>query len=172
MMSYFESMDVILGIENTNPIERDLSDVIGNSENFWNIESNSQFRGNQPQGNDFGQYGNGGTIPRQNRFEETKETFFSEFKMRLSQEMDSMMFLMHSQINRAITSTITGRVIPEIQNIVSSMSSSGNKDSESGLSPDNQEIREDTNGFKSKITKKYCRSAIDLNDNRDRSPFT
>ena len=45
-------------------------------------------------------------------------------------------------------------VIPEIQNIVISMSSLANRDSESGWSPDSQEVREDTGGFKSKITKR------------------
>ena len=81
-----------------------------------------------------------------------------------------MMSMMHSQINRAITSA--ERVMPEIQNILSSMSSPGNRDTESGLSPDSQEVREDTNSFKSKITKKDCRSAFDLRDTRDRSPYT
>ena len=52
------------------------------------------------------------------------------------------------------------------------MSSSGNKDTESGLSPDSQEVREDSNGFKSKITQKDCRSVVDLRDNRDRSPYS
>ena len=76
--------------------------------------------------------------------------------MRHSQEKDSMMPMMHTQINRAITSAIAERIIPEVQNIVCSMSSSGNRDTESGLSPDSQEVREDTNGFKSKFTKKDC----------------
>ena len=48
MMSDFESMDIILGNENTNPIERELSVVIGNSENHCDIESISQFRENHP----------------------------------------------------------------------------------------------------------------------------
>ena len=73
--------------------------------------------------------------------------------MRLSQEMVSMISMMHSQINRAIRSAIAERVIPEIQNFVGSVSSSGKIDTEFGLSPDNQAIRQDTNGFKSKITK-------------------
>ena len=70
-----------------------------------------------------------------------------------------MMSMMHTQVSRAITPAIAERVMPEIRNIVSSISSSGNRDTESGLSPDSQEVREVTNGFKSKITKKDCRSA-------------
>ena len=42
------------------------------------------------------------------------ETFTSEFNIILSQEMVSMMSMMHAQINRAKTSTIAERVIPEI----------------------------------------------------------
>ena len=59
-----------------------------------------------------------------------------------------MVSMMHSQISRAISSAIAESVIPEIQNILSSMSSSGNRSTESRLSPDRQEIRADTNGFK------------------------
>ena len=40
MMSDFENMDVKLGSNNVNPIERELSNVIGNSENHCDIESN------------------------------------------------------------------------------------------------------------------------------------
>ena len=47
--------------------------------------------------------------------------------------MDSMMSVMHSQINRAMSSEIAERVLPEIQNMMSSLSS-GNRDTESGLS--------------------------------------
>ena len=93
-------------------------------------------------------------IPRQDRFQETMETFTSEFNMGPSQEMDSMMSMMRSQINRAISAAIAERAIPEIQNIVSSMSSSGNKDTEASLSPNSQENTEKNNGFKYKITKR------------------
>ena len=82
------------------------------------------------------------------------ETFTRKFNRSLSQEMDSMISMMHTQINRAKTSAIAESVIPEIQNIVRSMTPSGNTDMESGLSPDTQEVRKDTIGFISKITKK------------------
>ena len=110
-------------------------------------------------------------IPRQDRFQETMETFTSEFNMRLSQETDSMMSMMHNQINGAITAAIAERVIPEVQKIVRTMSTSGNRDTESGLYLDSQEVRNDTIGFKPKITKKDRRSAVDLRDNHDRIPY-
>ena len=81
-----------------------------------------------------------------------------------------MMSMMLSQINIAISTAIVERVIPEIQNIVSSMSSSGNRDTEASLSPDSPENDEENNEFKSKITNKYSWSACDLRNSRDRSP--
>ena len=63
---------------------------------------------------DFGQYGHERTIPRQDEFQETMGTFSSEFNMRPCQEMDSMMSMMLTQINRPISSGIAERVIPEI----------------------------------------------------------
>ena len=154
MMSDFENVGVILANDNINPVERKLSNVIGSSENHCDTESHSQFRENNPQGNGFGHYVHENISPGQDRFQETMEILTSEFNMRLSQEMDSMKSMMHTQINRAITSARAERVIPQIQNIVSAMSSSGNRATESGLSPDSQEVREDTKGFKSNITYK------------------
>ena len=87
----------------------------------------------------------------------------------LPQEMDSMMSMMHSQINYALSSAIAERVIPEIQIMVRSLSS-GNRDTESGSSSNNQENNDGTTGFKSKITKKDCRSVFDLRDTEDCSP--
>ena len=48
MMSDFENLIVIHGNEITNPIERELSDVIGNSEHRCDVESDSLFRGITP----------------------------------------------------------------------------------------------------------------------------
>ena len=96
--------------------------------------------------------------------------FLSRFR-RLSQEMDSMMFMMYCQINRAISSAISDRVIPEIRNNVSSMSSSGNRDTEASSSPNSQRNREGTTGLKTKISKKDSRSACDLGDTEDHGPY-
>ena len=99
------------------------------------------------------------------------ETFTSEINMRLSQEMDSMMSMMHSQIIRAISTAIAERVIPEIHKIVSSRSSPGNRDTEASSSPNSEKIIKGNNGFKSKTTKKDSRSACDLRTSRDSSPY-
>ena len=88
----------------------------------------------------------------------------NEFNLRLSQEMDSMMSMMHSQINRAITTAIAERVIPEIQNIANSMSSTGHRDTADSMSPNCQESRENASGPKTKIAKKDSKSVGDLRD--------
>ena len=75
-----------------------------------------------------------------------------------------MLSMVHSQINRAINTAISERVISEIQNIVTSMSSSANRDTEASMSPCSQENRESSSGLKSKITKKDSRSVVDLRD--------
>ena len=90
-------------------------------------------------------------ILRQDRNLESMETFSIEIKMRLSQKVDAMMSMMHRQINRPISSATSERVIPEIQNNMSSMSS-GNRDTASTSSVNNQEKRQMGNRFK---TKKY-----------------
>ena len=43
-MSDFENMNVILGSDNVNPFERDLSKVIGNAEKHCDNEVNLQAR--------------------------------------------------------------------------------------------------------------------------------
>ena len=103
-------------------------------------------------------------VPRQNEAEEYMENFTNVINLRLSQEKDSMMAMMHAQIKRAISSAISERITPEMRNIVSSMSSSGNRDTESGLSPNSQENRESTTGLKTKITKKDSRSACEFRE--------
>ena len=109
MMSDFENMDVMIGNENTNPIERELSNMIGTVVNDQDIESNPQSSRYEIHGNEFGHYAHGNAIPRQDRIRETLETFTREFNMRLSQEMDSMMSILHNQINRAISKAIKPR---------------------------------------------------------------
>ena len=49
------------------------------------------------------------------------ETFTNQINVSLSQEMDSMMSIMYSQFNSGISSAIAERVIPQTQNMVSSI---------------------------------------------------
>ena len=158
MMSDFENVDVMLGNSKNNPIERELADAIDQSSAHGDAGTNmyheSELR-NYPHEND---------LLRQNEVRQSFEAFSNEFILRLSQEIGSMMSIMHTQINRAITTAIAERVIPEIQNIANSMSSTGHRDTGASLSPNSQENRESTSGPKTKITKKDSRSVGDLRD--------
>ena len=63
MMSDFENMDVMIGNENTNPIERELSNMIGNGVNGQDIESNPQSSRYETHENEFGHYAHENAIP-------------------------------------------------------------------------------------------------------------
>ena len=135
MMSDFDTLNVMIG--NENAIEKELSNTIEESSVHDDTESNMYSR------NELGDFTHGNNAPRQNEARENMETFTNELNLRLSQEMDSTIARMHSQFNRAISSAISDRVIPESRNIVSSMSSSGISDnsSEASSSPNSQENR-------------------------------
>ena len=158
MMSDFENLDVMLGNSNNNPIERELAEAIDQSSTHGDGDTNAY------QENEYRNYLHENDLLRQNEVRQSFETFSNEFNLRLSPEMDSMMSMMHSQINRAITTAIAERVIPEIQNIANSMSSTGHRDTEASLSPSSQENRESASGPKIKIAKKGSRSVGDLGD--------
>ena len=158
MLSDYDNLDVMLGNENNNPIERELAEAIDQSSAHGDDDTNVYHE------NEFRDYLHENEPLRQNEVRQSFEAFSSEFNLRLSQEMESMMSIMHSQINRAITTAIAERVIPEIQNIANSMSSMGHRDTEASSSPNSQENRENASGPKIKITKKDSRSVGDLRD--------
>ena len=163
MLSDMDNLDVMIGGE--NPLERELADVIDQSSINGDIEIGSHSR------NDLGNFIQGNEPHGRNDIRQSFETFSNEFNLRLSQEMDSMMAMVHSQINRAISTAISEKVLPEIQNIVSSMSSSGNRDTEMSMSPSSQENRENPSGLKTKLLKKDSRSVGDLRDTTGRGSY-
>ena len=109
MMSDMENIDVMLRNGNSNPIERELVDAIEQSSVQRVIETDMHQRG------DYRDFTCENDSFRQNDVRQSFETFSNEFNLRLSQEIDSMFAMMHSRKNGATA----GRVIPEIQNIVS-----------------------------------------------------
>ena len=159
MLSDIENMDVMLG--NDNPIEKELADAIEQSSVQGDVESTAHL------GNHYASFTYENNPTRQDDVRQSFETFSNEFNLRLSQEMDAMMSMMHSQISRAINNAMTERVIPEIQNIVSSLSSSRKRDTEASISPNSQENRECSSGFKSNFAKKDSQYACDLRDTAD-----
>ena len=166
MMSDFENLDVMLGNNNNNPIERELAEAIDQSSAHGDADTHTYLE------NEYRDYQHENDVLRQNEIRHSFETFSNEFNLRLSQEMDSMMSMMHNQINRAVTTAINERVIPEIQNIASSMSSAGHRDTEASSSPNSQENRESVSGPKIKIAKKDSRSVGDLRETLGQSSHT
>ena len=166
MMSDFENLDVMLGNSNNNPIERELAEAIDQSSAHGDADTHTYLE------NEYRDYQHENDVLRQNEIRHSFETFSNEFNLRLSQEMDSMMSMMHNQINRAVTTAINERVIPEIQNIASSMSSAGHRDTEASSSPNSQENRESVSGPKIKIAKKDSRSVGDLRETLGQSSHT
>ena len=77
---------------------------------------------------------------------------------------------MNSQINRAISSAISDRVIPEIQKKMGSLSP-GHSDTEPGTSVNIQDSSEETNVVKTKLTSKDSWCALDLRDTVDLRPY-
>ena len=165
MMSHFENLDVMLGNSNNNPIERELAEAIDQSSTHGDVDTNAYLE------NEYRDYSHENDLLRQIEVRQSFETFSNEFNLRLSQEMDSMMSMMHSQINRAITTAIAERVIPEIQNIANSMSSTEHRDTEASSSPSSQENRENASGPKTKIAKKDSRSVGDLRETMGQSSY-
>ena len=117
LVSDLDNLDKTIGSK--NPIENELANAIEGSVNHYDPPYKSHPRGSSSQEIEL----RGNSIFGQDRFLETMETFTYEIKLRLYQEMDSMMFMMHSQTNRAIGSAITERKVLEIQILASSFSS-------------------------------------------------
>ena len=87
MRSDFENMDVLLGYENVNPIERELANTINGSIRNNGVESDSHFRGNSSNENEIKDFSHENTIRRQDGIFESIEKFSQQINMRLSQEM-------------------------------------------------------------------------------------
>ena len=136
-----------------NPLERELTNTINDSIGNNDLESDLHIRWNTADGNEIRNVGHEDQPLRQNRSAESMQTFSNEINMKLSQKMVAMMSTLHLQINRAISSAISERVIPEIQNIMSSISS-GNRVTESVSSSNNEESIIEITGLKMKILKK------------------
>ena len=142
LMSDLGNLDSMLGNADDNPIETELASGIEQSSVQGDIEDNVHQR------SDYKDFTYEKVPLRQNDVRQSFATFSNEFNLRLSQEMDSIMSMVHNQINRAISTAISERVIPEIQNIVSSMSTSRNRDTEAITFPKSQENRENRSGLK------------------------
>ena len=93
-----------------------------------------------------------------------------EMNARFSPEMDSMMDLIQSHINREINSAINDRVIPEIQSIMGNLTLNRNGP-EQCTSLNEDGIGNAWKNKNTKFTEKDSRSGCDLRD-VDFTPYT
>ena len=90
---------------------------------------------------------------------------------RFSREMDSMMDLIQSKINRAISFAINARVIPEIQSIMGSLPL--NRDGPEPCTSENEDgIGNAWKNKNTKFTKNVSKAACDLREGTDFTPYT
>ena len=164
------NMDIIIGGNNSNSIEKKLEIVINHSLGQGDTEATLTYKIPSQQIENRNIDCRIETI-RSDRHLESMEMLSEELNLRSSQVTDSIMNILQVQITRAINSAINDRVIPEIQNAMGTLSL-GQRDTESGSLPKNQENREGSNGRKTKITKKDTWSAFHLRDPDDLSPYT
>ena len=83
-MSDFDNLDVMIGNENANPIEREWANAIEELSVHGDIESNMYSI------NEFRDFTYENNSPRQNEAREYMESFTNEFYLRVSQVMHSV----------------------------------------------------------------------------------
>ena len=169
MLSDYDNMDVMLGDGNSNSIERELDSLINVPDGrrdygpFPNRENSSQE-------NEIRDINNQNEPVREERLVESINTLSSEMNARMSREMETMMDFMQNQISRAINCAISERIIPEIQNMVGNLPLN-----QHGVEPPTSFDENRTGNMwkntNEKITKKDSRSACDLRDHTDFTPY-
>ena len=169
MLSDYGNMDVMLGEGNSNSKERELDSLINVPERQQDFQSFPN-RENSSQENEIRDIDSRNEPVRESRLVESINMLSGEMNARMSREMEAMMDLMQSQISRAISSAISERIIPEIQNMVENLPLS-----QHGVEPCTS-TNEDGIGnvwknANTKFTKKDSRSACDLRDHMDNTPY-
>ena len=170
MLSDYGNMDVMLGDGNSNSIERDLDSLINVPDGRRDYRSFPN-RENSSQENEIRDINNQNEPVREERLIGSINTLSGEMNARMSREMETMMDFMQNQISRAINCAISERIIPEIQNMVENLplNQHGVEPSTSFNENGTGNMWKNTN---EKITKKDSRSACDLRDHTDFTPYT
>ena len=165
MLSDCGNMDVLLGDGNSNSMERELDSLIivsGRRQHFQIFPN----RENSSQVNEIRNIHNGICPTRRDGRVESTDILSVETDIRISQVMDSLMNILQMRIRRAIKD----RVILELQNIVGALFSSG-KESGTGMSTCHQDLSDRPGVSNNNLSKKDSRSACDLRDHTDFSPY-
>ena len=119
ILSHCDNVDVILGGDKINFIQRELAITTNSSVSHHDTEafSHSTYRENASQQIETKNIGGTGGTTRPDRLLESMETLSGELSLKLSQVIGSLMNILQAQISRAINSAIIDSVIPEIQKI-------------------------------------------------------
>ena len=167
MLSDYGNMEIMLGCGNSNSIERELDSPINVPDRQQDLQSFPN-RENSSQENEIRNIDNRNEPIGESRFTESIDTLSGEMNARMSREMESMMEFLQTQISRAINSAISERIIPEIQSMMG-ISVSAQHGIEPNSSPNEDGIRGTWKN--TKLTKKDSRSACDLRDHTDTTPY-
>ena len=170
MLSDYGNMDLMLGDGNSNSIERDLDALINVPDGRRDYRSFPN-RENSSQENEIRDIDSRNEPVRESRLIESINTLSGEINARMSREMETMMDLMQTQITRAISSAMSERIIPEIQNMVENLPL-GQHGVEPGTSLNEDGVRSAWESTNTRLTKKDSRSACDLRVHSDVSPYT
>ena len=162
-------MDVMLGERNSNSIERELDSLITVPEGQQDFQSFPN-RENSSQENEIRDIDSRIEPVRESRLIESINTLSGEMNARMSREMEAIIDLMQSQISRTISSAISERIIPEIQNMVENLPL-GQHSVEPCTSTNEEGIRSSWENTNTRLTKKDSRSACDLRDHTNVSPY-
>ena len=115
MLCGYGNMDVMLGDGNSNSIERQLDSLINVRERRQDLQSFPN-RANSSLENKIRDIDCRNEPVRESRLLESISILSGEMNARMSREMETIMDGMQTQICRAISSGISERIIPEIQN--------------------------------------------------------
>ena len=114
ILSDIENMDVMLGSGEYNHIERDIDQMTGFS-NIFNRDDNEEghsMRGTSSQDNEIRNKPENRNNPH---LSGDLDMLSGEINLRISQEIKSLLNGMNSQIENAISSAISERIIPQVQ---------------------------------------------------------
>ena len=169
MLSDYGNMGVMLDEGNSNSIERELDSLINVPEGQHDFQSFPN-RENSSQEYEIRDIDSENVPVRESRLMESIIKLSGEMNARMQSEMETMMDLMHTQNGRAISSAISERFIPEIQNLVENLPLS-----QHGVEPctstNEDGIRNVWKNANTKLTKKDSRSVCDLRDHAGNVPY-
>ena len=112
ILSEYGNMDVMLKERNSNSLERELDNVLNRREGHQDSASVPNREGSFQENEIRNRY-NGNDTTFRDRLTESIDISSGEMNARLSQEIDSLMETIQTQINRMFISAINDRVLPE-----------------------------------------------------------